>query len=176
MANVDAPHGFKAVRSLSGGCPVTFQMAVAAANGAFEQGDLLVIDTTGFVTGRSAASPASGTVCGVAVHGKAASAGGQVLVYSPYDTVFEGQTDNGTGTATAQACIGTNINIINTAPSGGVSQQELDESSAAVTSTLPFKVIGLFKAVDNAFGEFNRLEVVLNRSCLMGGGDGATGI
>ena len=176
MANTDGPHGFIPVRHISGGCASTFRVALAAGNGSIGVGDLLVIDSTGTITGRSAASPAAGTVWGVAAEPKAASAGGTILTYPGNSTVFEGQTDNGTGTATAQTCVGNNINIVDTAPSNGISQQELDETSATTTNTLAFKIVGLYPVVGNAFGEFNRLEVMLNKHVLGGLGDGATGI
>lgn len=176
MANVDGPHGFLPVRTLDGSCITAQQFQLAAANGSIGIGDLLVIDSTGTVTGRAAAAAAAGTVLGVSAESKAASAGGNILVYVNPNIVFEGQTDNGSGVATAVTVVGNNIEIVNTAPSNGISQQELDESSAATTATLPYKVIGLHKVVGNAFGEFNRLEVILNKSVLRAGGDGATGI
>ena len=177
MPNVDAPHGFLPVRTKSGnGCITTQRFAVTAANGAMGIGDLIVIDATGLVTARAGAAAAAGTVLGVAAEPKAASSGGTMLVWADDDIVFEGQTDNGTGTATAQTVVGNNIEIVNTAPVAGISQQELDETSAAVTATLPFKVIGRYPVVGNDFGEFNRLEVVLNKSLMKSGGDGGTGI
>jgi len=176
MANVNAPHGFSPVRTLDGSCITTSRYTLAAGNGSIGIGDLLVIDSTGTVTGRSAASPASGTVVGVSAEAKAASVGGTILVYDNPSIVFEGQTDDGTGTATAVTAVGNTINIVNTAPSGGISQQELDESSSLTTSTLPFKMLRLYPVVGNAYGEYNRWEVVLNRGVAFGGGDGATGI
>ncbi len=176
MANVDAPHGFLPVRAKSGGCIVTSRFAVTAANGSMGIGDLIVIDATGLITGRAAAAAAAGTVLGIAAEPKAASSGGTMLVWADDDIVFEGQCDDTTGTATAQTCIGNNIDIVNTAPSNGISQQELDESTSAVTATLPFKIIGKYPVVGNDFGQFNRLEVMLNKSLQKSGGDGGTGI
>lgn len=176
MANVDGPHGFVPVRRLGGGCITTTRMVVASDNGSVGVGDLLAIDTNGVITGRAAAAAAAGTVAGVAAEPKAANAGGTILVYAAPDIVYEAQTDDGTGTATVQTAVGANIEIVNTAPSNGISQQELDESSAATTNTLPFKVLGLYPIAGNSFGEFNRLEVILNKHVLKGAGDGATGI
>ena len=176
MANADGPHGFRPVRALDGCCISTQRFAVTAANGAIGIGDLVVIDSTGLITGRSAASPAAGTVVGVAAEPKAASAGGYVAVYASPSIVFEGQTDDGTATATAVTAVGNNINIVDTAPSNGISQQEFDENTAATTNTLVFKILGLYPAVGNAYGEFNRLEVILNKGIMVGAGDGATGI
>ena len=176
MANVNAPHGFIPVRTLDGSCITAARYTLSSSNGSIGIGDLLIIDTNGVVTGRSAASPASGTVVGVAAEAKAANTGGTILVYDNPSIVFEGQTDDGTGTATVQTAAGANINIVNTAPSNGISQQELDENTANVTSTLPFKMLRLYPVVGNSLGEFNRWEVVLNRVVSLGGGDGATGI
>ena len=140
MANIDAPHGFKPVRKIGGGCMTASRYSLSASNGSIGIGDLLIIDTNGVITGRSAASPADGTVLGIAAEAVDANSGGTMLVYDDPSIVFEGQTDDGTGTSTAQTCVGANINVVNTAPSNGISQQELDESSAAVTAGLPFKV------------------------------------
>jgi hypothetical protein len=176
MPNVDAPHGFRPIRTVDGGCIIANEHTLSSTNGSIGIGDLVVVDTNGVVTGRAAAAAAAGTVLGVSAEPKAANAGGTILVWDSPNIVFEGQVDDTTGTATAQTCVYANIEIINTAPSGGISQQELDESSAAVTATLPFKIIGLHKRVGNAFGQFNCLEVVLNKSVHRAGGDGATGI
>ncbi len=174
MANRDAPHGFLPVRTKGGTCPPPLApYALAAANSAIFMGDVVVLTAAGFVD-RGAAAPAAGTLLGVAAEDKAASAGGTIKVWDDPDIVFEAQTDDTTGTATAQTCIGNNIDIIATAGSGGHSNMELDESTSAVAATLPFKIVGLHKVVGNSFGQFNRLLVVLNPSVLKG--NGATGI
>src|SRR4030095_3345507 len=156
MANADEPRGFVPVRTLDGSCITTARYSLAAANGAIGIGDLLVIDATGFVTGRSAASPAAGTVVGVAAAPASASSGGTILVYDNPNIVYMAQTDDGTGTATAQTCVGNNINIVDAVPVAGISRQELDENTAAVTNSLVWKILRLFPRIDNDFGQFNK--------------------
>ncbi len=173
MANVDAPHGFVPVRTLDGSCITTSRYNVAAANAAIGIGDMIVVAGTGLVD-RGAATPAVGTVVGVAAEPKAASSGGTMLVYDNPSIVYEGQTDDGTGAATAITCIGANGNIVATAPANGISKMEIDDSVATTTSTLPIKLLRLYPVVGNAFGEFNRLEFVFNTSFLKG--DGSTGL
>ena len=114
----------------------------------------------------------SGAHIGVAAEYKAANSGGTIKVYDDPEQEFVAQTDDGTGTATSQTAIGLNITIVNNATVDaalGLSRAELDESSAASGATLPFKIRKLYPAVDNAFGEFNRLVVVPNNHVLKGG-------
>ncbi len=173
MANPDAPHGFRPVRTLDGSPITTNPYTLSSSNAAIGVGDLVVWSGSGVIT-RGAATPAVGTVVGVAAEPAAANSGATINVYDNPNIVYEGQTDNGTGTSTAQTCVAGNTNVVDTTPVNGVSQQELDESVATTTSTLPFKILRLYPVVGNAFGEFNRLEVVINSSVMKG--DGSTGL
>lgn len=170
MANPNAPHGFVPIRMKDGAsCISTSRYTVAAGNSAIGVGDLVVIDATGTITGRSGASPAAGTVVGVAAEPKAASAGGTMLVWDSPNIIFEGQ-----GTTATISNVGNNADITDSAPVNGVSQQSL--SGYAVTAGLVFKVLRVYPVVGNAYGANNRLEVCLNKGMIVSGGDGPTGI
>lgn len=168
MANTDAPHGFRPVRHLTGGTVRTNVYNLVAANSAIGVGDVIVQTDTGEVN-RGAADPTAGTVVGVAAEPKAASDGGDILVWDDPDIIYEAQMDDGT-TYTVQTGMNLNYNIVDGTPVNGVSIQEIDEGSAATTSTLPLKALRLYKAVDNAFGQFNRIEVILNTHVARGVG------
>jgi len=181
MANVNAPNGLVPIRTLDGSCITTSRYKLATANSAIGIGDLVVIASTGRVN-RGAAGAAAGTVVGVAAQKASASDGSNantfkndILVYDNPMIVYQGQIGTA-GSGTAQTAVGLNIDIADASPSVGVSQQTLDGSTAAVTATLPFKILRLYSAVDNAFGANNRLEVCFNKSITLGGGDGSTGI
>lgn len=165
MANRDNPTGFVPVRHLTGGEIRTEAVLLAAANAAIGIGDLLVRTSAG-VWDRWA----SGAVSGVAAQSSSASSGGvEIAAYIDPNIVFAAQTDNGTGTLTAQTGLNLNATAIAGTPVNGRSIYEIDESSGATTIDLPLKVIGLSKQVGNAFGQFNRLEVVINNHDLKGG-------
>ena len=159
MANVDRPHGFRVLGTLGGGELRLQEFPVAAANAVIGTNDLITLQTAGNVD-RAAASDTQ--IVGVAMQPKAASTGGYLLVCVNPDVILEAQTDDGTGTCTALADMFGNIDFVVTNAVNGVSRMEIDESSQANTATLPLKIIGLYPAVDNAFGEFNRLLCTIN--------------
>ncbi len=160
MANLDRPRGFKIVGSLGGGeVGRSKQYKLAAANSIIGIGDLLVADADGCVN-RAAASATA--IVGVALESKAANDGTYIMVNDDPNVILEAQTDNGVGTLTAQTGINLNANFVVADAVMGLSRMEIDESSGDPTATLPLKVIGLSPAIDNAFGEFNRLLVIIN--------------
>ena len=167
MANPDRPHGFRPVATPSGTPARTNEYNVAAANTAMGIGDVVVLTTAGVVD----AGAASATqIIGIAAQAKAASSGGTMLVYDDPDLLVEAQTDDGTGAATAAADLFGNIDFVATAPSNDMSRMELDESSQADTSTLPFKLLKLYPVSDNEHGEFNRIICSINNHVLKSSG------
>lgn len=162
MANVDGPQGLTPINTLDGSCIKTREYQVDVSNGlAIGIGDLIVFENDGNVS-RGAASPTAGTVVGVSASVLAATTAGTIQVYDNPSIIYVAQTDNGTGTATSQTAVNLNINLVSAAPSNGISTQELDEDSANTTSTLVFRILGLHREVGNAFGEFNKLDVIIN--------------
>lgn len=163
MANVDKPHGFRPIYAIHGVSGTCGKYELAAANTAIGIGDLIGRTNAGVVDQAAATSV---QVIGVAAEAKAANSGGTILLYDGPFQVYEAQTDDGTGTLTAQTGVNLNADFVATAASAGMSRMEIDENSGAVTPTLPLVVLGLYEVVDNAFGEFNRLEVMINNHVL----------
>lgn len=171
MANRDAPHGFKPVYAIYGEHAHQKKYTVATTHAAIGIGDLIETVSDGTVRKGTASST---SLIGVAAHPLAANTGTELSVYDNPGQVFEAQTDDGTGALTAQTGIFSNANFIDTATTTDFSIMEIDENSAAVTATLPLKVIGLYPVSNNAFGEFNRLEVMINNHVY--GSLGVTGL
>ena len=166
MANSDAAHGFKIIGRIGGGSLRLRKYTLAAANTAIGKGMLVKMTNAGTVD--IGATGMTTENLGLAAHYCAASKGGTsdpyILVYDQPDLVMEAQTDDGTGTGTAQTAIGLNAEIVVGSLDATTLQStaEIDENSVADTSTLPLKVIGLYPDPRNAFGEFNRLLVIFN--------------
>lgn len=163
MANTNSPNGFKPY--LTGRKVQVTYYDLSASNSAIGVGDPIDYENDGTVD-RAAASAA---LVGIAAEPKAANAGGSIAVWDDPDQLFVAQTDDGTGTATAKTCQNLNANFVAGTPSNGRSIAEIDESSAATTPALPFKIIRLSDEVGNAFGEFNRLVVRINNHKAKGG-------
>jgi len=170
MANIDNPSGFMPYSSPHGGSgqPTVTEHLLLAANAVIGVGDLVSVQAGGVdkLTGNGAA-------LGIAAEAKAASSSDSTIkVWSDPQQLFVGQTDDGTGTATAASAIGLNIDPVDGSASNGRSIQELDEDTAADTATLVFKIIALSDeyqgGVKNAHGEFNRLVVKINNHQLQG--------
>lgn len=165
MSNKDAP-GVAPYCSGGNSNPRIEYLDLADANTAFGIGAPLAI-VSGQVNLWS-----SGPMCGFAAEAKAANAGGsgvKVAVYNDPETRFVAQTDNGTGTLTAEAGIGLNATLLPGSVSNGRQTTEIDESSGDVVATLPVKILFLEPAVDNAYGEFNRLVFKINNHQLATG-------
>jgi len=155
----DAPYGFKPVRHLTGGEIRTESLTLTAANAIIGKGDLLSIAADGTVDRAAAADT---TIVGVAAAPAAASDGTTILAYIDPNIVYRAQTDDGTGTLTAQTGINLNADFVVANATSGISRMEIDENTGATTATLPLKVLGLYNSPSNAFGEFNELEVIIN--------------
>lgn len=165
MPNRDNAKGAVPRKHLLGGEIRTENVALAAANTAIGVGTALAHTSAGVYDIWS-----SGAIAGFAAEAKAASSGGTIKAYIDPFIVYSAQTDDGTGTGTAQTAINLNTTLVNNGTvSNGVSKAELDESAVLDTATLPVKLIGLYPSPDNAFGEFNELLFVINNSNFKGG-------
>lgn len=171
MANIDNANGFLPYNSPTGGNgqPTVTEHVLLATNAAIGVGSPVVVAAGGV---DHATAGTGNALLGIAAEAKAASAGGTIKVWSDPQQLFVGQTDDGTGTATAEGAVGLNINFVGTGVSSNRSTSELDEDSAAAGATLQFKIIELSKEVQgravNAHGEFNRLVVKINNHQLQG--------
>lgn len=163
-ANVDRPHGFKIIGTMAGGCPARSEsLVLSSTNAIIGIGDLLVLQNDGTVD-RAAAGATQ--IVGVAMEAKSASAGGTILVCTDPMVLLEAQTDGSSGgggdALTAQTAMFLNADIVVSDATNGLSRMEIDQDEGATTATLPLKVIGLFPAIDNEFGDYNRLIVAIN--------------
>ncbi len=171
MANPDSPFGFLPVSSPygSGGQARTTEHALHATNSEIGIGTPVVVVDGGV---NLATAGTGNAILGIAAEYKAASSGGSIRVWSDPQQEFYAQCDDGTGTATALAAVGLNINFIGTGVSNKKSTAELDESGATTGATLQFKIMRLWQGFhrnsQNEFGEFNRLVVKPNNHQLQG--------
>lgn len=168
MPNRDGPRGFTPRFHLTGGEIRPERVRLTAANALIGVGDPLVLTNDG----RMDRAAAGNAVAAVAAAPAAASSAAEIPAYVDPNIVYSAQTDNGTGVATAETAINTNINFVIGNAVNGRSIAELDQDSAAAgggSETLPFKVRGLFQSPDNEFGEFNELLVTINNSPFKGG-------
>lgn len=163
MSNVDRPHG---LRPIAGPYRTRWYDVDASAT-AIGIGDIVILETDGKVA-RAGASPSQ--VIGVALSPSAASTAGSVLVSDHPDTIYEAQTDGSSGGGgtdlNAVTAMYANANIVDGTPVNGISIQEIDQDTGATTSTLPLKILRLHPVTDNAYGDYNRLECVLNTHIL----------
>ncbi len=172
MANIDNANGLQPYSAphSGNGNPVETEHVLLSSNAAIGVGSPVAVVAGGV---DHASAGAGNALLGIAAEAKAASAGGKIKVWSDPLQLFVAQTDDGTGTASAEGDLGLNIDFIGVAVLNGRSTSELDESSAAVGATLQFKLIALSDEVQgkavNAFGEFNRLIVKINNHQLSGG-------
>src|SRR3990167_3256942 len=165
MANVNNPNGFLPYSAphSGNGQPVANPYTLHASNSEIGVGSPLRI-----VDGGVNLAAAGGTLglIGIAAEYKAANAGGTIKIWDDPAQLFVGQTDDGTGTATAATAIGLNCAFIGTGVTNRRSTAELDETSATTTGTLQFKLVGLSPEISgnavNAHGEFNRFVLLIN--------------
>lgn len=201
MANINAPKGFIPVRHMNGsawnGLTKMFLIPSSDATAVFV-GDLVKhagssgaagtvvsgVDCEGIPTATLATAGTTGqdllgAVVGflvdptnLALKHRAASTARLALVCTDPSVVYEVQED-AVGSNLAAGDIGSNIPYTTTAGNAttGVSKMEIDSSAIATTSTLPFKVVGLVKRPDVAFGlastDHAKFEVVLNTGLFM---------
>lgn len=176
MANTSRINGLRAVKALGAtggytGSVNTYFIPSGNAANVFI-GDPVKADTTGdtsaaggqglgiqSVVPAAAADAVIGVVVGFATNPlnlntpqyRAGSTGRYVLVADDPNTVFEVQTSNGTLDASS---VGLNASLAIGAgsTSTGNSGVTLDAATAAVTATLPFKIVGFSTRPDNEVG------------------------
>jgi hypothetical protein len=123
-------------------------------------GDAVQMDNAGLV----APAAASSTIFGVAL--SYAASGGQCLVCDDPDQQYVVQADD--GTVSAQTSVGLNFNItVGTASTlYKRSAMELDASTGATDSTLPLRLLGVQRGIDNELGANVDLVVRINKQQL----------
>lgn len=160
MANVNSPRGFWPLFHLNGGEIRTNKYKVKSGSKIY-RGDLVAMDATGTVV--QAAAGAGATVVGVAaefVDDSAGSGTKTILVYDDPNIVFGVQA-----TTAAAADIGANADhsVGTGSDSTGISGNQLD--GATIGGTTPgdqLKIIGKIESVDNDWGSYVKVMVLIN--------------
>lgn len=160
MANKDQIVGFRPYGKVR-----SAQMYTTSA--AVYPGDAVKMDNAGLI----APAAASGVIFGVAL--SYAASGGQCLVCDDPDQQYVVQADD--GTVSSQTSVGLNFNItVGTASTlYKRSAMELDASTGATDSTLPLRLLGVARTVDNELGANVDLIVRINKQQL---GDSTEGL
>lgn len=164
MANANSPHGLRSVGQVFGvGQEVeSFNKAVGLGTGFFI-GDAVARAADGSMT--ITITPGATFYSGVNLtFGAASTATSHLIITDPF-TIFEVQDDNDTdGIAAVDLGLNCNLNLTSVAGSTTtkLSGHQLDESSAATTSTLDVHLRKLFAIVGNAHGSNARIEVTFN--------------
>jgi hypothetical protein len=156
MANVNNPNGFRAIRRLGGGAIPTYDY-FAASNVSLMPGDAVVVATTGLLTLAAVSSAAIFGVCQSKVVGVAATPQKALIVPTLEDIVFVGQST--TWVAAGKKMIGTSCDI-----QGATGVQVL----SSTTTNAVARVLGLSKELNNAVGNYARLEFIFQKSQFTG--------
>jgi len=177
MANVDAAFGFVPIRHMSGNAPRTNKYTIASglAENIFT-GDLVILINTGLLTPHTATETNNiGVFAGVSY---TASDGSYVYseywpsgttatdivayVYDDPYTVFKVQSAG----SPAQTNIGNCADVVAGAGSTVTGQSGFETSGTMAAGIATCKIIGLYDAPDNAFGDNAVLEVLINEHIL----------
>jgi hypothetical protein len=171
MANPNNPHGLRPLMtSVTGGAVAVsqFSKAVGDAQAIYRQ-DVLTRAAGGAVSS-AGITPGTTLIQGVALDfGKASTATLHLVITDP-GALFEAQSDLSAAGATASlvaANMGLNANLTawgagSTLPPN-LSATQISATSAAVTSTLDVHLLGLYADIQNAFGNYCRIEIVINK-------------
>ena len=161
MANYDRPRGFEPKGEV-------LRSNVYVAGGNIYPGDMVKRDANGkVVVVDDSAATYSSACLGVAA-GKAET-DDDVTVFDHPDQLFVAQADD--ATIDAQTDINLNYSILAADPDTTykLSRMEIDASTGATTATLPLKLLGIDKAVNNALGAQVDCIVKINNHELAGG-------
>lgn len=171
MANQNNPHGLRPLGiSLSGGPSFIQTLIKAAANAtAIFRQDVVARQSGGFI-GADSITPGTTLLTGVTLDAGAALTQTSHLVVTSPDALYEAQSD-GAGIVAANLGLNANLTYAAGATIGPkISGTVISTASAAVTSTLDVHLIQLYNdAVNNAFGLYSRIEVVINKQRYNGG-------
>ena len=155
MANIDNPNGFYPYRQVGGGTPpIRWYKHTADDAAAIAEGDAVITDDAPHAGYVKIALEDSAVLAGVAASACAASVAGDVAVYDSPDTEFVGQCEGNS----AQALVGTVLNIKGTTGIMEVDQGQTDEAVIVCTGLLPKDEIGangrvIFKIIRHRFGD-----------------------
>lgn len=165
MANTSRPQGFRPFREI-------LRVTPYKAAGAIYPGDPVKFDgganNTTDLMGRVAVAAATNALCGVAMS-YASAAGQEVLVADHPEQLFMAEGDD--AEVDTNLDIGLNHDFVAATADSTYkrSRAVLDTSTQATTATLPFKLLGIWRGIDNAYGADVKCIVVINNHQLKGG-------
>lgn len=164
MPNTDNPQGLRPLmRTLAGGLASVEPFTKAASYGtALFQWDAVARAADGTID--KAITPGTTAYSGVNLNYGAASTLTDHLVVTSPDALFVAQ-DNDDSDGLAEADMGLNANLELNAGSAAtlLSGHEIDESTAATTNSLDVKLLRKWDVLNNAYGEFCRVEIIFNK-------------
>ncbi|MGH9969974.1 MAG: hypothetical protein ACREBG_19570 [Pyrinomonadaceae bacterium] len=160
MANDDAPHGFVYVSQLDGGDAQIREYVKAAADATL-LGRFDLVDVTGAQDVVARAAAGGPFVGSTLASGAASTLTNQPTIIASQRSVFEAQEDS-VGGAIAAASEQLNADVVVAAATNGLSQMEVDSSTAATTATLDSRLLAIAPYVGNAQGTNARWFVLLN--------------
>jgi hypothetical protein len=161
MANIDNPHGLRSLGvTTSGGQPEVeeFLKLVGYAT-AIYRGDAVARAADGAV--QIPATPGTTYISGVSLEKSPASTAATMRVITSPDCLFEAQAD---GTL-LEADMGLNANLIYGSGNAttGISGHEINSATEATTATLDVKLRKKLALPDNEYGDYVRIEIVINK-------------
>ena len=162
MANKDQPKGFEPFGRV-------LRVNEYDAGAIIYPGDLVKLKADGTVE----PAAASNAVCGVAL--SYAASGAKVLVADDPNQLIKGQVNGSSIDAATDLNLNYNISVGTASTLYKRSAMEIDHTSGATTSTLPLKVIQVYKETDNALGADVDVVCIINNHQFKGG-TGAEGV
>lgn len=158
MANKNQPFGFRP-KSPN---PQVHPYPLSSSNSEILCGHPVVTGSNGYITNATAGGGAA-SIRGIAAEYKAASSGGNLLVWDDPYTIFLAQED-GAGATSTVAYAGENVDFCSDETSGNSvnSAAELDSSSHATTATLQFRLLRKYNIPNNAYGAYCIWECMIN--------------
>jgi hypothetical protein len=163
MPNKNNPHGLEPVmRSLSGGEPDQWSYTKPAGEAtALFVNDAVILKDTGLIAVSAGNAVLLGVNCS---YGAGSTLTEHGVIIAP-DAVYEIQSDASAVLAATNR--GNNANL-SVAVAGNtvtrVSGHQLSATSAAADAALDLKILELYPDMDNEWGHFCRMSVVINRS------------
>lgn len=164
MANVNAPYGFKPIKSASGGADLTINYyRVASGTARIGKGDLVALQSSGNIA-RETSATAVGPWIGIAMIASSGSAGVGGIANFPVcddpNTIYQVQ---GPTAALAQTDLFRIVQVnCGTAPDSNTGLSKDVLTNTAATASNGVRLLRLVADPKNAFGAYQQLEVKLN--------------
>lgn len=167
MANADRPMGFIPIGHITGGAIPEPHEYTLTTGSTIYKGDPVIITNAGTVS--VGAASATTTHIGIAAEYKSdsGSVGGyKIMVYDDPGILYMVQTTD--SITTTQSNVFNTADIITYATGSTTTYQSIMELDTPGTSSKPWIILRLWDSPDNAWGEFSKVVVRYNQSCMFG--------